>query len=158
MPLDICLHYGRDIRTYELIKLLKQLPKVHQLVLPKYAAAKYEIGRTPAGCKRQLCCCLSLVLHLRVIDTTLGPSIVPKSGFMFMLTLLEKETSLLNQSHCTNRMCAIASVNRTVYCYLDHWVTEYFFGLELDVTKEVCEINKNNLGFSIEHMKIFLLS
>nr|XP_016481359.1 PREDICTED: ankyrin repeat domain-containing protein, chloroplastic-like [Nicotiana tabacum] len=28
-PLDICLHYGRDIRTYELIKLLKQLPKVH---------------------------------------------------------------------------------------------------------------------------------
>lgn len=28
-PLDICLHSGRDIRTYELIKLLKQLPKVH---------------------------------------------------------------------------------------------------------------------------------
>ncbi|XP_060193803.1 ankyrin repeat domain-containing protein, chloroplastic [Lycium barbarum] len=27
-PLDICLHSGRDIRTYELIKLLKQLPKV----------------------------------------------------------------------------------------------------------------------------------
>ncbi|PHU25051.1 hypothetical protein BC332_03383 [Capsicum chinense] len=27
-PLDICLHTGRDIRTYELIKLLKQLPKV----------------------------------------------------------------------------------------------------------------------------------
>lgn len=28
-PLDICLRSGRDIRTYELIKLLKQLPKVH---------------------------------------------------------------------------------------------------------------------------------
>lgn len=28
-PLDICLHSGRDIRTYELIKLLKQLPRVH---------------------------------------------------------------------------------------------------------------------------------
>ncbi|KAJ8550142.1 hypothetical protein K7X08_033849 [Anisodus acutangulus] len=27
-PLDICLHSGRDIRTYELIKLLKQLPRV----------------------------------------------------------------------------------------------------------------------------------
>ncbi|KAK6796574.1 hypothetical protein RDI58_004275 [Solanum bulbocastanum] len=27
-PLGICLHSGRDIRTYELIKLLKQLPKV----------------------------------------------------------------------------------------------------------------------------------
>ncbi|KAK3413736.1 hypothetical protein EUGRSUZ_I02298 [Eucalyptus grandis] len=26
-PLDLCLHSGRDLRTYELIKLLKQLPK-----------------------------------------------------------------------------------------------------------------------------------
>ncbi|CAI9111009.1 OLC1v1011140C1 [Oldenlandia corymbosa var. corymbosa] len=26
-PLELCLHFGRDTRTYELIKLLKQLPK-----------------------------------------------------------------------------------------------------------------------------------
>ncbi|KAB1201774.1 Ankyrin repeat domain-containing protein, chloroplastic [Morella rubra] len=28
-PLDLCLYSGQDTRTYELIKLLKQLPKVH---------------------------------------------------------------------------------------------------------------------------------
>lgn len=32
-PLDLCLHSGRDLRTYELIKLLKRLPK-SKLIMP----------------------------------------------------------------------------------------------------------------------------
>ncbi|XP_077219577.1 ankyrin repeat protein isoform X2 [Tasmannia lanceolata] len=31
-PLDLCLYSGRDMRTYELIKLLKELPKSRQLL------------------------------------------------------------------------------------------------------------------------------
>lgn len=43
-PLDLCLHSGRDLRTYELIKLLKQLPKSRLLCRESTEALGLEGG------------------------------------------------------------------------------------------------------------------
>ncbi|XP_030463980.2 ankyrin repeat domain-containing protein, chloroplastic [Syzygium oleosum] len=43
-PLDLCLHSGRDLRTYELIRLLKQLPKSRLLCRESAEALGLEGG------------------------------------------------------------------------------------------------------------------